>query len=197
MNAEEPLKHKRDTLLYVTGNAVKFRQGELICSKSNIHLTQIKLGIPEIQAESGEPIARDKAAKAYALAHQPLVVSDDNWMIAGLKNFPGPYMKSMNDWFTAEDWLRLTDTLEDRTITLRQIVVYQDAAEQQLFSVDIPGILLHDIRGKSPYAHAHITSFDGGKHSNAEHHERGENASHSHHSPWDDFAAWYNSRNQS
>jgi len=60
-------------------------------------------------------------------------------------------MKSINDWFTPEDWLRLTSDLTDRTIILRQIVVYQDKHGQQLFSVDIPGMLLREAQGTSPY----------------------------------------------
>jgi XTP/dITP diphosphohydrolase len=178
-------------LLYVTGNNVKFRQAAFTCEPAGIDLEQTRLKIEEIQSETGEPVARDKATKAFAKLGQPLVTSDDNWMIPGLKNFPGPYMKSINDWFTPDDWLRLTRDLTDRRITLRQIVVYHDGDGQQLFSVDIPGILLKEARGKSPYAHATVTSFDDGKHSNAEYHERGESAAQNHHTPWHEFAEWY------
>jgi inosine/xanthosine triphosphate pyrophosphatase family protein len=113
-------------------------------------------------------------------------------MISGLNDFPGPYMKYMNDWFTTEDWLRLTSTLEDRRVILRQIVIYQTADEQQIFTVDIPGILLHEIRGSSPFTQSPLISFDGGKHSTAEYHEKGESASQHHHNPWHEFSEWYN-----
>jgi XTP/dITP diphosphohydrolase len=178
-------------LIYVTGNAIKFRQAAITCEPFGISLQQTELDIVEIQAETGEPVARDKAQKAFALLQKPLVISDDSWMIPGLNNFPGPYMKSMNHWFTPEDWLRLTNTLEDRTITLRQIVVYQDANDQQLFTVDVPGILLHEIRGTSPFSQSTIVSLDGGKRSAAEFHEKGESAAAQHHNPWHEFAKWY------
>ncbi len=161
------------------------------CAPAAINLQQTKLAIHEIQAETGELVARDKAAKAFAILNKPVVVSDDSWMIPGLNNFPGPYMKSMNDWFTPQDWLRLTSSLTDRRIILRQIVVYQDADGQQLFILDIPGILLHETRGVSAYAHATITSFDNGTTSNAEHHQEGKSAAEKLRSPWHDFAAWY------
>ena len=178
-------------LLYVTSNNVKFRQAVLACKPKGIELEQTKLHIDEIQSETGEPVARDKAKKIFAKLRKPLVVSDDSWMIPGLKGFPGPYMKSINDWFTPEDWLRLTNDLTDRTIILRQIVVYQDEHGQQLFSVDILGLLLREARGTSPYPHATVTSFDGGKHSSAEYHERDESATQNHHNPWIEFANWY------
>ena len=178
-------------LLYVTGNPIKFQLANSICGPLGVPLERTSVDIHEIQAETGEPVAQDKAAKAFTLLQQPLLVSDDSWMIPGLKNFPGPYMKSMNDWFSPEDWLRLTTDLEDRRITLRQIVVYQDADGQQMFTMDIQGILLHEVRGTSPHPHATVTSFDGGKHSNAEYHEKGENAAKDHHNAWHDFAEWY------
>jgi len=178
-------------LLYVTGNPIKFHQAIVACEPAGISLQQTTLDIHEIQAETGEPVARDKATKAFAMLSKPVVVSDDSWMIPGLNNFPGPYMKSMNDWFSPEDWLRLTSTLTDRSIILRQIVVYQDEHGQQLFSVDIPGTLLREARGTSAYAHSAIVSFDDGKHSSAEYYERGESAAQHHHSPWHEFAKWY------
>jgi XTP/dITP diphosphohydrolase len=181
-------------LLYVTGNMYKFRQAIANCTPAGISLEQAQLDIPEIQAAIGEEIARDKAAKAYALLQKPLVVSDDSWMIPGLNNFPGPYMKYVNEWFTVQDWLNLTRDLADRSIILHQAVVYQDEAEQFAFSVDIPGILLTEARGKSPYPHTTITSFDGGKHTNAEYHEKGESAAANHYNPWHEFVKWYSER---
>ncbi len=181
-------------LPYVTGNHIKFNHATAACKPAGIELEQTLLDIVEIQSETGEPVAQDKAAKAFAALGKPLVVSDDCWMIPGLKNFPGPYMKSMNEWFTPEDWLRLTRELSNRTIILRQIVMYQDTHSQELFVVDIPGLLLHEIRGDSPdmrTTHSTIISFDGGKTSAAEHHSSGESAAKHHHTAWHEFADWY------
>jgi XTP/dITP diphosphohydrolase len=178
-------------ITYVTGNPIKFRQAAVACQSAGIQIQQTTLDIREIQSETGEPVARDKAAKAFAILQQPLVVSDDSWLIPGLNNFPGPYMKSMNDWFTVDDWLRLTRELTDRRIICRQIVVYQDTQGQQLFTADISGILLREARGKSDYPHCYITSFDNGEHSNAEYHEQGESAVQHYHNPWHDFTKWY------
>lgn len=176
--------------LYATGNNVKFRQARDVCGTFGIELEQATLKVPEIQGEEVEPVARDKAEKAFAKFGKPVIISDDAWMIPGLKNFPGPYMKSMNDWFTPADWLRLTDGLIDRRIILRQIAVYQDSRVQKLFSTDIEGLLLREARGKSPYAHSTVTSFDGGLHSDAEFQERSENATQNHRTAWHDLAEW-------
>jgi len=102
-------------------------------------------------------------------------------------------MKAINDWFRPEDFLRLTLPLEDRRIILRQILVYQDANGQQLFSEDIVGSLLPDIRGESKYPHLTITSFDKGKHSAAEHNNQGYSALANGHTPWHDLCEWLQS----
>jgi non-canonical purine NTP pyrophosphatase (RdgB/HAM1 family) len=177
---------------YVTGNTVKFNLAAGMLRDFGITLEQVKLDIPELQSEEGEVVARNKAMQAFELLQKPVIISDDFWLIPGLNNFPGPYMKSINAWFTPEDWLRLTDPLEDRRIILRQVAVYQDVDGQKMFSVDVEGLLLHEIRGKSPFAHSSIMSFDGGKTSSAETHERAnaESSVRNHHNVWHELGEW-------
>lgn len=178
-------------VLYATGNKVKFNQARHVCDEFNITLIQHDLDVPEIQSENATAIAMDKAEKAYNLFQQPLIISDDSWAIPGLNGFPGPYMKSMAHWFRLEDWLRLTAALTDRRVILTQVAVYQDADGPILFSSKIEGVILTEARGVSTYAHNSIFSFDGGTHSNAEFHERGEPAATHVKNVWHDFAVWY------
>lgn len=89
-------------ILFVTSNPVKFKTAQNICSKAGLTLTNLSMDIPEIQAESGEIVARDKALRVYEELKQPILISDDSWMIPGLKGFPGPYMKSVNHSFSGK-----------------------------------------------------------------------------------------------
>ena len=182
------------TLTFVTGNSLKFHLAEKVCREFDQELLQeAALDIPEIQAETGEPVARDKAQKAFEILQKPVVVTDDTWVIPALNGFPGPYMKSINHWFTPRDWVNLTQSLEDREIILRQVLVYQDEREQVLFTVDIKGVMLKEARGESNYPHNTIVSFDGGKHSFAELYAEGKTID-SHHTAWHEFAAWAKER---
>jgi non-canonical purine NTP pyrophosphatase (RdgB/HAM1 family) len=185
-------------VLYASGNKVKFRQAQEVCKTFGITLIQDSLNVPEIQGEIAEPIARDKAEKAFAKFQRPVIISDDSWIIPGLNGFPGAYMKSVNDWFTVGDWLHLTRPLKDRRIILRQIVVYQDENGQHLFSCNIEGIILLEARGDSAdRPSSAITSFDNGKHSNAEFEERSESPTANLPSVWHDFAEWYSKNHPS
>lgn len=77
-------------LLFATGNNVKFRMATETCKRYGLELQQISLDLPEIQAHDGETVARDKALRVFEELQKPIIVSDDSWLIPGLKNFPGP-----------------------------------------------------------------------------------------------------------
>lgn len=182
-------------LIFPTGNEVKFRLANIVCSAQGITLERLQVDIPELQAETGEEVCRDKALRAFEILRKPLVVNDDSWVIPGLGGFPGPYMKSMNIWFTSEDWLRLTKDLSDRRIILRQVVTYQDETRQKTFTRDVEGILLSEIRGQSPFTHTPLASFDGGKTTIAEVHAAGKPAVEGKRTAWHDFAEWFATQN--
>jgi len=183
------------SLLYATGNSDKFRQAQFACRPAGIELIQNSLEVPEIQGEDERLIALDKAAKAYAKFKEPLIISDDSWIIPGLNGFPGPYMKSMGLWLTAVDWLNLTRGLSDRRVILRQLVVYQDTSEAEvIFAHDINGVLLTDLWGNpkdQKNQQDYIVSFDGGTHSIAELNHQGKRALADSRSVWDEFVEWY------
>ncbi len=179
------------SLTFVTGNELKVRMAQAVLDDFKIKVEQKRLDITEIQADSGETVARDKAQKAFDILQQPLVVCDDSWLIPGLHGFPGPYMAAMQQWLTAEDWLRLTLPLADRRIILRQIAVYQDAEQQKCFAVDIEGLLLKEVRGDVTHnTHDPVISFDGGHHSAAEIHAAGRAAAAHHATTWHQLGAW-------
>lgn len=180
------------TITFVTGNAIKISSATQTCAAFGITVDAVALDIVEIQAEAGEPIARDKAQKAYDALQKPLIVVDDSWIIPAMNGFPGPYMKSMNHWFTAEDWLRFTAHLTDRRIILRQYAVYQDSDGQKLFTNDITGTLLTKASGPTQdNANENIVCFNNEGKSTAEMralgyaHPIGDNQT-----VWDDIAPW-------
>lgn len=178
--------------LFATGNDVKFKSAAEVCEQFGITLKQLSLDIPEIQAADGETVARDKALRVFEEVQKPVIISDDTWIIPGLNGFPGPYMKFMNHWFTTEDWLRLTSDLTDRRVILRQVIVYQDAHKQQVFSTDIEGILLKEAHSGHGFPHNAIVSLDGGKNSIAENLTAGRSslARTKNRTSWHDLCEW-------
>ena len=136
------------SIVFATGNAEKFEIALATCEPLGISLTRKALDIDEIQGEDSEAIIRDKARRAFDQLGEPVIVSDDSWNIPGLNGFPGPYMKSMDHWFTPDDFLNLTRPLKDRRIILVQLLAYQDKRHQQVFRNEYVGTLLTERRGQ-------------------------------------------------
>lgn len=134
-------------LTFATGNSEKFHIAAHVFTAHDITLQQADLDVDEIQSERGEAIVLDKVRRAYQLLQKPVVVNDDCWAILGLKGFPGPYMKSVAHWFTADDFLRLTRTLDDRRVVLTQRIAYKDAEHEKVLALDYEGVLLPEARG--------------------------------------------------
>ncbi len=149
------------SLLCATGNAEKFLIGKTAFAKQGIELVQAVYETDEIQGEDAEKIIRDKASKAFGLAGQPLIVTDDSWNIPALNGFPGAYMKSVNHWFKPEDFLALMASKTDHTIYLDQAVAYIDELETVIFQNRIVGSIVDTPRGKTGAPIMKVVTLEG------------------------------------
>ena len=192
----------RSTPLHVTcatGNALKFGIGKNICAQYDIELVQATIDIDEIQGEEPEKIVRRKAQDAHEVLQKPVVVSDDSWAIPGLGGFPGPYMKSINHWFTPEDFIHLTKELKDRRVFLQQYLAYCDGKTTTVFNRDLSGTLTTEARGTSGDPAFKVVAldaddgltiaevYDQGKEHDPERFAKRKDA-------WHGFAEWYGGR---
>jgi non-canonical purine NTP pyrophosphatase (RdgB/HAM1 family) len=146
-------------LIYVTGNAAKFRTAKNLLSEMNVEVEQVKVDIHEIQSESIEEISKDKALKSFEILQKPLIVNDSGWYFLGLNGFPGPFMKYVNDWFGAENYLDLTRNVKDRRVILKQVIVYTDGSITKVFEHDTHFFLLKEMKGNSPRMSDNLVSL--------------------------------------
>jgi XTP/dITP diphosphohydrolase len=180
-------------IIFSTGNELKFHNGQIACEKYGIHLKQAVPPIDEIQDENPENIALDKAKKSFATLGRPVIISDDSWDIPGLNGFPGAYMKSMNEWFTPQDFINLTKSLTDRRIFLHPRLVYIDDKTVKLFSSTFEGYLLKEPRGEYGPPSQKVISLHGDNDlSISEVHDKGlHKDGRDVHKMWDEFCKWY------
>lgn len=175
-------------LYFISSNKWKILNAQHYLQQLNISFQIRDLPITEIQADSIEDIVLHKAEQAYSLLQEPLLITDHGWFIHGLKGFPGPYMKYINEWFTPQNFLELTQNLKDRNVTLQEIVCYKDQTSQKIFKQEHAGELLNEIRGEG-YPAMTIISFIKGM-SNAEARNKGISPVDSS-TLWREFATWY------
>jgi non-canonical purine NTP pyrophosphatase (RdgB/HAM1 family) len=189
-----------NTLYFATGNKEKMLIAQTVCSKFNIKVEQAVIEVDEIQGEDPVAIVQDKARRAYDSLSKPVAVSDDSWDIPALNGFPGPYMKSINKWFKPEDFIRLMNSIKDRSIILHQFLVFNDGSEMKIFKNDIYGRIIDKPRGKndrSPNMSVIELDADNGK-TIAEVFEQGEETLANRYlarpDAWHELAEWYNSK---
>lgn len=187
------------TVYFATTNQEKMLIAQTVCSKFDINVEQTSIDIDEIQGEDPIVIVQDKARRAYESLSKPVIVSDDSWDIPALNGFPGPYMKSINKWFRSDDFLRLMNGINDRTIILHQLLAYYDGTIIKVFSNDIHGKVTDKPRGKnhrSPNMTVTVLDHDNGR-TIAEVFEQGEKAVLERYltrpDAWHGFAEWYKS----
>lgn len=174
---------------------MKFGIGKTTLQPFGIELEQMVIDIDEIQGEDEDLIIRAKAAAAFEAVGQPVIVTDDSWSIAGLKGFPGAYMKSVNHWFSPDDFIRLTKDLENRLITLEQWLAYQDEHECVVFRKDQTGKLLTESRGLTGPSILQVITMDcDNGESVSEIYDSGlehENNRMKDNNAWEVFGGWY------
>jgi XTP/dITP diphosphohydrolase len=146
-------------LLYITGNKSKFEHAKEVLKAYNIDLVQQSEKFDEIQSDSVEEIAIDKAQKAFEIIKKPLFINDAGWIIPSLNGFPGPYMKFVNKWFTSQDFLNLMQDKTDRRIIFRQLLVYTDGKKTKTFVDDQEGEILMKEQGENGESSDKIITF--------------------------------------
>ncbi|MCX6737034.1 MAG: hypothetical protein NTW73_03065 [Candidatus Parcubacteria bacterium] len=132
-------------LHYITENQSKFVNAQTFFTPHGITLIQTKLDTYEIQNSDFIVIAQSKVKQAWEQLKEPLFINDACWIIPSLNGFPGPYMKYINKWFTPQDFINLMRGKTDRTIILRDTIVYIDEQGSQTFTNNHHGIILENI----------------------------------------------------
>ena len=136
-------------ILYITSNQNKIETANKHLNPFGIKVKGMTVdGIIEPQIDDVVEISKSKAQQAYYKLKKSLIVSDSGWMFAALNGFPGPYMASINRWFTAQDFLNLMHGKENREIVLRECVTYIDKDTLKTFLFDSKGTVLKEASGE-------------------------------------------------
>jgi len=111
-------------IIYVTGNSLKFEVAQNAIKGSDFSLIRQDLDVPEMQSENVEEIALFSAKWASDYLQRPVAVTDAGYYIATLNGFPGPFIKFINKWLTAEDILNLMRGKENRDVEVKACLAY-------------------------------------------------------------------------
>jgi len=113
-----------NTLIYITGNDVKFDVASEVFKNTGIVLLQKNLDTPEIQSKSVQEVAMYSASLASKELNQPVMVTDAGFYIEALNGFPGPFIKFVNEWFSVEDYINLMQGKTNRNVIINDCLAY-------------------------------------------------------------------------
>lgn len=176
-------------LYYATGNAHKINTAKLYLKEFDIEIEGKKLDLVEEQSDSVEEVALSKATQAFEILKSPLIVTDAGWFINALNGFPGLFMKYINQWFRPEDFLKLIDGQNDRSIILKEGLCYIDKDGSKVFTQKVRGEILMQAYGKGLPSDQIISLSNTGM-SIAEARENGIKSADDQ-PVWKEFARWY------
>lgn len=177
-------------LYFVTENQDKIKDANLVLQEYQFSLEGKGMSLLKIQSDSQNEIILHKAKYAFDQLHHPLVVKDDAWYFSALRGFPGAYMKYVNEWFTAEDFLNLLKPYPNKEIIFSEHICYIDEKRVKVFSRNVKGTVLTESQGKGKPSMT-IVSFRKDRKSMAACVNEGVHFMETGSSVWHDFAKWY------
>lgn len=133
-------------ITFVTGNEFKFNQAVLALKNLDIILDRQTIDTPEIQSTNVTEIAAYSACWASEKLGKPVIVTDVSYEFQALNGFPGPFIKYINQWLTAQDLLNLMAGKTNRTVDIFQCLSYCEPDKKPVsFLGKVSGTISHHI----------------------------------------------------
>jgi non-canonical purine NTP pyrophosphatase (RdgB/HAM1 family) len=134
-----------DKVYFVTTNKLKLSIAKKALEKHGIEIENIDIETPELQAFSSKEIVEYSVKYAFDKIKKPVIKTDVEYNINALRGFPGPYVKYLNKWLTAQDILKLMEGKKDRTMDIIEYMSYYDGKNLKTFSTIFPCVLSEKI----------------------------------------------------
>jgi XTP/dITP diphosphohydrolase len=140
-------------VIYATANKSKFEVLKLALEPFDIELIQKETDLPEIQSADIKEVAKDTVLCAFKEIGKPVITTDVSCLIKALNGFPGSFIKYVNKYLIAEDYLRLMSGKTDRSIVFQEAVACcKPNQEPKVFLRETRGIMAESAGPKSDYA---------------------------------------------
>src|ERR687898_1805518 len=115
-----------ETITFASINQNKFFEVQSILLTRNIIIDFSKIHLVEIQSDSLEEIAREKAKTAFAKVGRQVIVEDDGLFIDSLSGFPGQYSSFVFKTIGNEGILKLLASSTKRSAYFLSMIAFYD-----------------------------------------------------------------------
>src|SRR5918996_1777857 len=111
-------------ITFASTNQNKFLEVQSILSTRNISVNFSQIHLVEIQSDSLEEIAREKAKTAFAKVRRQVIVEDDGLFIDSLGGFPGQYSSFVLRTIGNDGILKLLAGSAKRSAYFRSLIAF-------------------------------------------------------------------------
>ena len=128
-------------LYYATGNDNKFNEVKCFMEEAYpaINLDRLYIDIPEMQSDNPEDVLTSKVEFVRQKTNVPFIVDDASFYTERFPNFPGAYVKFVNESLGYEGWRRLFDD-GDSIRAVARLALY-NFGDLAIFEGSLEGVL--------------------------------------------------------
>ncbi len=126
-------------VVFASTNQNKFREVQSILAPRGIEAEFAQTDLAEIQSDSLEAIAKEKAATAFSRVSGPVIVEDDGLFVDALGGFPGQYSSHAFKTIGNAGILRLLSGSQDRSASFVSLIAFSDGRDVAVFEGRVPG----------------------------------------------------------
>lgn len=127
------------TITFASTNQNKYDEVGSLLAPHGIVAEFAQIPLVEIQSDSLDEIAREKARSAYAAVKRPVIVEDDGLHVRALNGFPGQYSSYVFKTIGNAGIMRLLAMEQDRSASFRSVIAYFDGSVVQSFEGVVEG----------------------------------------------------------
>src|ERR671912_1316595 len=113
-----------ETITFASINQNKFFEVQSILLTRNLIIDFSKIHLVEIQSDSLEEIAREKAKTAFAKVGRQVIVEDDGLFIDSLSGFPGQYSSFVFKTIGNDGILKLLEGSAKRSAYFSSLIAF-------------------------------------------------------------------------
>lgn len=124
---------------FASTNQNKHREVQSILARHGIEVEFAQTELTEIQSDSLEAIAREKAKSAFAQVSRPVIVEDDGLFIDSLGGFPGQYSSYVFKTIGNAGILKLLSDVHNRSASFVSLIAFCDGKGVNVFEARVAG----------------------------------------------------------
>jgi XTP/dITP diphosphohydrolase len=142
-----------ETITFASSNQNKYFEVQLILSAQGITVDFSQIHLVELQSDSLEDIAREKAKSAFTKLNKPVIVEDDGLFIDCLGGFPGPYSSFVSKTIGNDGILKLLSGSTKRSGYFCSLIAFYNGKRLSISEGRVDGRISEKLAGSGGWGY--------------------------------------------